>query len=152
MDDPVGHCLAGNSLLLTGLPGTGKTHLARTIVLPGIEASRPRHLPGIEASTPAAPPARHRSIRCRAAFSILWPTQDCSTQSCRQRRIAPLNPALAAGLPPVNPVPNTGLWCLPENSVSALLYSRALTRRPASRLRIWQLKQRDGEDQAVSCA
>ena len=32
MDDPVGHCLAGNSLLLTGLPGTGKTHLARTIV------------------------------------------------------------------------------------------------------------------------
>ena len=31
MDDPVG-CLAGNSLLLTGLPGTGKTHLARTIV------------------------------------------------------------------------------------------------------------------------
>ena len=32
VDDPVGHCLAGNSLLLTGLPGTGKTHLARTIV------------------------------------------------------------------------------------------------------------------------
>ena len=29
-DDPVNHCLAGNSLLLTGLPGTGKTHLART--------------------------------------------------------------------------------------------------------------------------
>ena len=32
VDDAVGHCLAGNSLLLTGLPGTGKTHLARTIV------------------------------------------------------------------------------------------------------------------------
>ena len=32
MDDPISHCLAGNSLLLTGLPGTGKTHLARTIV------------------------------------------------------------------------------------------------------------------------
>ena len=32
VDDSVGHCLAGNSLLLTGLPGTGKTHLARTIV------------------------------------------------------------------------------------------------------------------------
>ena len=31
MDDPTSHCLAGNSLLLTGLPGTGKTHLARTI-------------------------------------------------------------------------------------------------------------------------
>ena len=27
VDDPVGHCLAGNSLLLTGLPGTGKTYL-----------------------------------------------------------------------------------------------------------------------------
>ena len=32
VDDPLSHCLAGNSLLLTGLPGTGKTHLARTIV------------------------------------------------------------------------------------------------------------------------
>ena len=31
VDDPISHCLAGNSLLLTGLPGTGKTHLARTI-------------------------------------------------------------------------------------------------------------------------
>ena len=26
VDDPISHCLAGNSLLLTGLPGTGKTH------------------------------------------------------------------------------------------------------------------------------
>ena len=32
MDDPISHCLAGNSVLLMGLPGTGKTHLARTIV------------------------------------------------------------------------------------------------------------------------
>ena len=32
VDDPISHCLAGNSLLLTGLPGTGKTYLARTIV------------------------------------------------------------------------------------------------------------------------
>ena len=32
VDDPISHCLAGNSLLLTGLPGAGKTHLARTIV------------------------------------------------------------------------------------------------------------------------
>ena len=32
MDEPISHCLAGNSLLLTGLPGTGKTYLARTIV------------------------------------------------------------------------------------------------------------------------
>ena len=31
VDDPISHCLAGNSLLLTGLPGTGKTYLARTI-------------------------------------------------------------------------------------------------------------------------
>ena len=30
VDEPISHCLAGNSLLLTGLPGTGKTHLART--------------------------------------------------------------------------------------------------------------------------
>ena len=30
--DPLTHCLAGGSLLLTGLPGTGKTHLARKIV------------------------------------------------------------------------------------------------------------------------
>ena len=30
--DPVAHCLAGRLVLLTGLPGTGKTHLARTIV------------------------------------------------------------------------------------------------------------------------
>ena len=30
--------------------------------------------------------------------SILRPTQDCSTQSCGQRRIAPLNPVANAGL------------------------------------------------------
>ncbi|OLP75412.1 hypothetical protein AK812_SmicGene44792 [Symbiodinium microadriaticum] len=34
--DPVSHCLDGESLLLTGFPGTGKTHLAKKIV----EASR----------------------------------------------------------------------------------------------------------------
>ena len=39
-DDPVNHCLAGNSLLLTGLPSTGKTHLARTIV--GVRRAEPR--------------------------------------------------------------------------------------------------------------
>ena len=32
VEDPVAHCLGGRSLLLTGLPGTGKTHLARRIV------------------------------------------------------------------------------------------------------------------------
>ena len=32
MEDPVEHCLSGHSLLLSGMPGTGKTHLARQIV------------------------------------------------------------------------------------------------------------------------
>ena len=32
VEDPVGHCLDGESLLLTGFPGTGKTHLAKKIV------------------------------------------------------------------------------------------------------------------------
>ena len=32
ISDPLAHCLAAGSLLLTGLPGTGKTHLAQRIV------------------------------------------------------------------------------------------------------------------------
>ena len=32
VEDPLEHCAAGNSLLLTGLPGAGKTYLARKIV------------------------------------------------------------------------------------------------------------------------
>ena len=32
VEDPVEHCLNGHSLLLSGMPGTGKTHLARQIV------------------------------------------------------------------------------------------------------------------------
>ena len=32
MEDPLTHCLGGESLLLTGKPGTGKTHLACKIV------------------------------------------------------------------------------------------------------------------------
>ena len=32
VEDPVAHCLDGGSLLLSGMPGTGKTHLARRIV------------------------------------------------------------------------------------------------------------------------
>ena len=32
MEDPVVHCLDGESLLLTAFPGTGKTHLAKRIV------------------------------------------------------------------------------------------------------------------------
>ena len=42
--DPISHCLAGNSLLLTGLPGTGKTHLARTIVARLQEQGEAAHL------------------------------------------------------------------------------------------------------------
>ena len=32
VEEPLTHCLGGESLLLTGYPGTGKTHLARKIV------------------------------------------------------------------------------------------------------------------------
>ena len=32
VEDPLTHCLGGESLLLTGYPGMGKTHLARKIV------------------------------------------------------------------------------------------------------------------------
>ena len=32
VEDPVNHCLDGESLLLTGFPGTGKTHMAKRIV------------------------------------------------------------------------------------------------------------------------
>ena len=32
VEDPLTHCMEGESLLLTGYPGTGKTHLARKIV------------------------------------------------------------------------------------------------------------------------
>ena len=42
--DAVAHCLAGRSLLLTGLPGTGKTHLARTIVTKLRERGEVAHL------------------------------------------------------------------------------------------------------------
>ena len=44
MDDPISHCLAGNSLLLTSLPGTGKTHLARTIAARLQEQGKAVHL------------------------------------------------------------------------------------------------------------
>ena len=39
MDDPISHCLAGNFL-----PGTGKTHLARTIVARLSRAGKAVHL------------------------------------------------------------------------------------------------------------
>ena len=32
VQDPVRHCLGGNSLLLVGSPGTGKTYTARSII------------------------------------------------------------------------------------------------------------------------
>ena len=44
VDDPISHCLAGNCLLLMGLPGTGKTHLARTIVARLREQGEAAHL------------------------------------------------------------------------------------------------------------
>ena len=36
VEDPLLHCLNGKSLLLSGMPGTGKTHLARQIVAQSI--------------------------------------------------------------------------------------------------------------------
>ena len=52
--------------------------------------------------------------------SILAWAQDCSTQSWRGHRIAPLNPGVGTGLP----------RCLPENSGSASVHSDALPDSP----------------------
>ena len=73
VDDPVGHCLAGNSLLLTGLPGTGKTHLARTIGrggAPGVQDALLRAEPG-----PGGADGRHwvrRYVRGGSAQKLDW--------------------------------------------------------------------------------
>ena len=44
VEDPVAHCLDGESLLLTGFPGTGKTHLAKRIVEALREHGDPVHI------------------------------------------------------------------------------------------------------------
>ena len=67
------------------------------------------------------------------AHSILAWAQDCSTQSWRGHRIAPLNPGVGTGLP----------RCLPENSGSASLHRDALPDLPPGfPLQIWEVTQR----------
>ena len=61
VDDPISHCLAGNSLLLTGLPGTRKTHLARAIV------ARLR-----EQGEACSPPCRERTSFFCPLRSRMW--------------------------------------------------------------------------------
>ena len=72
MDDPVGHCLAGNSLLLTGLPGTGKTHLARTI---GKAARAARRVA-------AALRRRRRQLQQVSRPSVLRTVMESTAPSC----------------------------------------------------------------------
>ena len=60
-------------------------------------------------------------------------TQDCSTQSWRERRIAPPESCTGHRIAPLNPVLCAGLpRCLPENCGSVLLYSRALPENSGS--------------------
>ena len=94
--------------------------------LPGIEASRPRHMPGIEASS--LPSLRHTEVGI--------PTVDFG--------ILPEKPI-------TGPAPKVRQRVGPRSLAAGVFFPTIFTtRRPASRLQIWQVTQRNGEDQAVS--
>ena len=80
--------------------------------------TRPRHLPGTEHPLPRR--VLNPVANAGLLHSILSPTQDCSTQSCGQRRIARLNPVANAGL-------LHSILC-PIQDASALGRNRALCR------------------------
>ncbi|CAE7532481.1 FV3-083R, partial [Symbiodinium pilosum] len=87
--DPLTHCLAGGSLLLTGLPGTGKTHLARKIVAALREQGQAAH---IVAKT-------HSSVQNIGDFRQLPAALDsfAGTEVLRELRQAQLIKTLARG-------------------------------------------------------
>ena len=74
VDDPISHCLAGNSLLLTGLPGTGKTHpdhcceaaRAGRGGAPGVQDALLRAEPGAGGAPSAWPRCAKISCSCPA--------------------------------------------------------------------------------------
>ena len=74
MEDPLEHCAAGNSLLLTSLPGTGKTYLARKIVA-RLREQGEASAPGVEDLGLGAQTADHwvrRYVRNGSVQKLDW--------------------------------------------------------------------------------
>ena len=86
VDDPISHCLA-DSLLLTGLPGTGKTYLARTIAARLREQGEPVHL--------AASPAFARCFRARTCAPSGRPSAPPGPGSARSSALGDFRQLLA---------------------------------------------------------
>ena len=77
VEDPLTHCLGGESLLLTGYPGTGKTHLARKIV----EALRELGTPCTSSRRPT-PPCRMWGSGRRAQTADHWVRRNVRSGRC----------------------------------------------------------------------